>query len=233
MGLISRVSSRTYRLYPKNMLKFKKLVTSGYAITKPIPTNTGVHLHCSARSLPSSVCTNTNLFASNNKTGTSVLVKQQSYAPFSTTAALEHKRHIVYQLRRRKRRRLMQLNMRYADMMKDRNVELENFTTEREQQDLELVWKENGLDEEPPMLSPEKKREIVMRWYKEGKIYNIMGYDELVDYNLRTPIKAPRFKVQPKVWYLNAETPRHAAGLHMNKTNVKAWTRTPNAGELA
>ena len=60
----------------------------------------------------------------------------------------------------------------------------ERWTKERMTADLEQVWRENGLTEEPPILSVEKKRELMVRWFQEGKLYSVMGHDELVDYRV-------------------------------------------------
>lgn len=92
----------------------------------------------------------------------------------------------------------------------------ERWTKERMTADLEQVWRENGLTEEPPILSVEKKRELMVRWFQEGKLYSVMGHDELVDYNLNIPIQVSPDKLQPKIWYMDEKTPRHRHEIHFS-----------------
>ena len=84
-----------------------------------------------------------------------------------------------------------------------------------------MVWRENGLEKEPPILSQEEKRALMVRWFNEDKLYHVMGHDEMVDYNLNTPIMVKPTKVQPKVWHMNEDTPRHSARLLFNKLDLR------------
>ena len=133
-----------------------------------------------------------------------------------TSAALDTKRHIVLQRRRRKRLRLKKINNRFADVSQLQREQKERWTKERKAADLEQVWRENGLTEEPPILSVDKKRELMVRWFKEGKLYSVMGHDELVDYNLNIPIQVGPDKLQPKCWYMDEKTPRHSHQIHFS-----------------
>merc|ERR1711997_227115 len=133
-----------------------------------------------------------------------------------TSAALDTKRHIVLQRRRRKRLRLKKINNRFADVSQLQREQKERWTKERKAADLEQVWRENGLTEEPPILSVDKKRELMVRWFQEGKLYSVMGHDELVDYNLNIPIQVAPDKLQPKCWYMDEKTPRHSHQIHFS-----------------
>ena len=93
----------------------------------------------------------------------------QSSPSLHTTCVLDTKRHIVLQRRRRKRLRLKKLNNRFADVHSMQRESKERWTKERMTADLEQVWRENGLTEEPPILSVEKKRELMVRWGQEGQ----------------------------------------------------------------
>ena len=112
-------------------------------------------------------------------------LRLQVLSPFreiSTTPSLEHKRHIVYQRRRRKRLRYRKLHYRYADQNIESEKQKVAWYDNREKEDLKNVWVENGLTNEPPQLTVAKKREIVYNWFKTGKINSIMGHEELYAY---------------------------------------------------
>merc|ERR1712038_114250 len=182
MGLISRVSSRTYRGVEGKMLRacsqFFLLFQNRFMVN----------------SISNSICIQSR--------------------EIHTTPELEHKRHIIYQRRRRKRRRYLKLHSRYADQNIESEKQKKSWYENREKEDLKNVWLENGLTSEPPQLSPSKKREILYTWFKTGKIHSIMTHEELCDYNLGIPIKAGPTKVQPVIWRGGPNNPRHKLEQH-------------------
>merc|ERR1711879_3196 len=187
----------------------------------------GTHLQSLKSNLQSiRVCVRTMLRLQSSLIRLQPALFQQStcLASLHTSAALDTKRHIVLQRRRRKRLRLKKLNNRFADVTEGQRETKERWTKERMMADLEQVWRENGLNEEPPILSVDKKRELMVRWFKEGKLYSVMGHDELVDYNLNTPIQVAPDKLQPKVWYMNENTPRHDNKIHFSGDIMKRMT---------
>merc|ERR1711879_500146 len=142
----------------------------------------GTHLQSLKSNLQSiRVCVRTMLRLQSSLIRLQPALFQQStcLASLHTSAALDTKRHIVLQRRRRKRLRLKKLNNRFADVT-------------------------------------EGQREMMVRWFKEGKLYSVMGHDELVDYNLNTPIQVAPDKLQPKCWYMDEKTPRHSHQIHFS-----------------
>ena len=142
-----------------------------------------------------------------------------SFRALSTTQNLENKRMIITILRRRKYNRLQKMKVKYANDIAQREAVQAKWENDRYAADLELVWRQNGLDEEPPLMTFQEKNKKLREWFECGHIYNVMSHEELSDYNQKLPIKSKHNQTQPWVWRSleNPQIPRHQRQLFESK----------------
>lgn len=134
---------------------------------------------------------------------------------FSTTQNLDNKRVIMYILSRRKALRKKKMRYRYANDIAFKKATRNKWHDDRHAADLELVWRQNGLEEEPPIMTFEEKDKKLREWYESGQIQTIMSHEELSDYNISLPIRTNVNKTQPWIWRTleNPSIPRHQRSL--------------------
>lgn len=138
-----------------------------------------------------------------------------SFRNFSTTPNLSNKRMIITILRRRKYNRLCKMRVKYANDIAQREATKSKWENDRYAADLELVWRQNGLEQEPPLMNLKEKEQKLREWFECGHIYNVMSHEELSDYNQKLPIKSKHNQTQPWVWRSleNPQIPRHQRSL--------------------
>lgn len=151
------------------------------------------------------------------------LFPTQTIRSLSTTVPLENKRFIKYILARRKALRLKKMKHRFANDIALERATHQKWENDRYSADLELVWRQNGLDEEPPILTPEEKEKKLREWYESGQILTVMSHEELSDYNTKLGIRSNSIKTQPWVWRTleNPMIPRHQRGLFESKNYIQ------------
>jgi len=111
------------------------------------------------------------------------------------------------------------MKVKYANDIAQREAVQAKWENDRYAADLELVWRQNGLDEEPPLMTFQEKNKKLREWFECGHIYNVMSHEELSDYNQKLPIKSKHNQTQPWVWRSleNPQIPRHQRQLFESK----------------